>query len=190
MGNNLVTRTEYKTYVGITNPNQDAEIDALIGKVSALVKTYCRQSFVDNYDDPKSEQTNGGDNIIYLKEHPVVSVLSVETSDDYGKTYTEMSEYSDWVYEPQSYGVRSINPNGFTSKINGYRVFYTCGYASVPEDLKLAVLDLITYYRKNDSAIHSPKAPGSNSVQIEYISTTSLPAHIRRILDLYVADYV
>jgi len=26
-------------------------------------------------------------------------------------------------------------------------------------------------------------------VQIEYISTTSLPAHIRRVLDLYVADY-
>jgi len=26
-------------------------------------------------------------------------------------------------------------------------------------------------------------------VQIEYISTTSLPAHIRRVLDLHRADY-
>lgn len=66
---------------------------------------------------------------------------------------------------------------------------YTCGYETLPEDLKLAAFDLVTYYRKNDGAIHSPKAPGSNSVQIEYISTASLPAHIRRILDLYVADY-
>jgi hypothetical protein len=59
----------------------------------------------------------------------------------------------------------------------------------VPADLKLAVLDLVTYYRKNDGAIHSTKAPGTNSVQIEYVSTASLPAHIRRVLDMYVADY-
>jgi len=26
-------------------------------------------------------------------------------------------------------------------------------------------------------------------VQIEYISTTNLPAHIKRVLDLHVADY-
>jgi hypothetical protein len=26
-------------------------------------------------------------------------------------------------------------------------------------------------------------------VQIEYISTTNLPSHIKRILDLYTADY-
>ena len=53
----------------------------------------------------------------------------------------------------------------------------------------MAVLDLVTYYRRHDAAIHSSKNPGSNTVQIEYISTTSLPAHIRRVLDLYKADY-
>jgi hypothetical protein len=73
--------------------------------------------------------------------------------------------------------------------INGYKVSYFAGYEVVPEDLRLAVLDLVTYYRKNDGAIHSTKAPGTNAVQIEYISTTSLPAHIKRVLDFYVADY-
>ena len=189
MGTNLVTRAEYKTYVGITNPNQDAEIDTLISKVSALVKTYCKQSFIDSFDEPKNEFSNGGVDIIYLKEHPVISVVSVEVSNDYGKTYTRMGEFEDWVFDINNFGVRSTT-SGFQEKTNGYKISYTCGYETVPEDLKLAVMDLITYYRKNDSAIHSPKAPGSNNVQIEYISTTSLPAHIRRILDLYVADYV
>ena len=66
---------------------------------------------------------------------------------------------------------------------------YIAGYEDVPPDVALAVMDLVTYYRQNDGAIHSTKAPGTNNVQIEYISTTSLPAHIRRVLDLYVADY-
>jgi hypothetical protein len=83
-----------------------------------------------------------------------------------------------------------INPQGqFTWSVNGYKVVYTAGYETLPEDLKLAVLDLVTYYLKNDAAIHSAKAPGTNSVQIEYISTTNLPAHIKRVLDLYTMNY-
>ena len=49
--------------------------------------------------------------------------------------------------------------------------------------------DLINYYVRNDSAIHSQKAVGANAVQIEYITSTSLPAHIKRVLDQYTAYY-
>ena len=189
MGLNLITKAEYKAYAGITSPNQDSEIDAIIPKVSQLVKTYCRQSFIDNFDEAKVEYNNGGDVVIYLKEHPVVAIAGVEYSSNYGQSYSSLVEYTDWVYDPTVYGIRSTSQNGFAQAINGYRVSYTCGYESLPEDLKLAVMDLVTYYRKNDGAVHSSKAPGTNSVQIEYVSTTTLPAHIRRILDLYVADY-
>lgn len=188
MGLNLVSRTEYKEYTGINNPNTDNEIDLLIAKVSQLVKTYCRQSFIDYYDDPKSELSNGGNSFIYLKEHPIVNIISVEFSGDFGRTYTELTEYEGWAYEPHNFGIRSTS-SIFPERSNGYKITYTSGYEEVPGDLKLAVMDLITYYRKNDGAVHSPKAPGTNSVQIEYISTTTLPAHIRRVLDQYVADY-
>lgn len=190
MGLNLITRNEYKAYAGISSPNQDTEIDAIIPKVSQLVKTYCRQTFVDNYDDPKSVQVNGGDSIIYLKETPIVSIQAVETSIDYGKTYSTLEEFTDWVYDTENHGIRSLSRLGFPARLNGYKITYTCGYEVLPDDLKLAVMDLVTYYRKNDGAVHSAKAPGTNSVQIEYISTTTLPAHIRRVLDLYVADYI
>jgi hypothetical protein len=73
--------------------------------------------------------------------------------------------------------------------INGYKVTYTAGFETIPEELKLAVMDLITYYIKNDAAIHSSKAPGTNTVQIEYVTTTNLPAHIKRVLDQYAANY-
>jgi hypothetical protein len=189
MALDLITKAEYKAYAGISSTNHDTEIDLLIPKVSTLVKTYCHRNFIDFVDEAKSEVFIGGTSVFILNETPVLSIQSVEKSSDYGQTYTPLVEYTDWVLDQDMYIV-SINPNGWDRAIRGYRVTYTAGYESVPEDLKLAVLDLVTYYRQNDGAVHSNKAPGTNSVQIEYISTTTLPAHIRRVLDMYKADYV
>jgi hypothetical protein len=188
-GTSLITRSEYKAYTGITSTNQDVEIDAIIPKVSDLVKNYCRRSFIDYATSAKTETFNGGTDKYYLKEYPLITLLSLEYSSDYGQNYTELTEFVDFVPNIAEDSIDSITPGGFAYAINGYSVTYTAGYNTVPGDLKLAVMDLVTYYRKNDGAIHSTKAPGTNAVQIEYISTTTLPAHIRRVLDLYVADY-
>jgi len=187
MATNLITRAEYKAYAGLNSSNQDVEVDLLITKVSELVKTYCRRTFIDFYDEAKTEIFQGGFKELLLKETPVVNIVSVNYSADYGQTYTKLTKFTDWVQTGDS--VSAINPNGFTEKINGYKVVYFAGYEVVPADLTLAVMDLVTYYRNHDVSIHSTKNPGSNQVQIEYISTTSLPAHIKRILDLYAADY-
>lgn len=189
MGLPLITLAEYKAYEGITNPNQDTEITAIIPKVSELVKNYCRRSFIDYIDETKVELFTGGD-VLYLKEFPVASISSIEVSTDYGKTYSSLVEYTDWALDKINDAIVPLNTlKTFPELVNGYRISYTGGFETIPEDLKLAVMDLLTYYMKNDGAIHSPKAPGSNNVQIEYISTTNLPAHIKRVLDLYVADY-
>ena len=184
----LLTKQEYKTYAGINSTNQDAEIEFLIPKVSELVKTYCRRTFIDHFDEAKIEIFKGGHSTIILKETPVTQVISVERSTNYGQNYTKLTKFTDWVQDGDT--IVSLDAQGIWKElINGYRVTYFAGYEVVPQDLKLAVLDLVTYYRKNDGAIHSSKAPGTNSVQIEYVSTTNLPAHIKRVLDQYVADY-
>jgi hypothetical protein len=97
----LVTKAEYKIYSGISSTTQDAEITALITKVSAFVKTFCRQTFIDYVDEPKVENFNGGGfDTYYLKEYPVISVNSLEYSTDYGQTFTAATVYTDWVYDP------------------------------------------------------------------------------------------
>jgi len=189
MGISLVTLTEYKNYAGIANPNQDTVIANIIPKVSELVKTICRRTFVDWVDDGKVEYFEGGE-VFNLGEGPVLQVTSVEKSEDYGQTWTELVEYTDWVLKKTTHQIVPVSGTRyFDELVNGYKVTYTAGYEVLPEDLKLAVLDLITYYLKNDAAVHSSKAPGTNSVQIEYVTTTSLPAHIKRVLDLYMMDY-
>lgn len=188
MGLPLVTKAEYKAYVGITSTTQDSIIDSLIPKVSALVKNICRRTFIDYVNDARVEYSDGGGTVMVLGEYPVLS-LSVEYSVDYGNTYTSLLEYVDYALSKASSDIYAINNTEFKYSPNAYKFTYTAGYEELPDDLKLAVMDLITYYIKNDSAIHSSKAPGTNSVQIEYVTTTNLPAHIKRVLDLYAANY-
>lgn len=195
MANNLVTLEEYKDYIGINSTGQDTEIEAIIPKVSELVKNVCRRTFVDYVNETKVETFSGGHSNFLLREFPVISILDVEYSTDYGQTYTSLTEFVDYVLDEEDNTIISTaidstgNPVPFTKRVNGYKVYYTGGYETLPEDLKLAVLDLVTYYLKHESAVHSPKAPGTNSVQIEYITNTKLPAHISRVLDLYMASY-
>lgn len=190
MGKNLVTKTEYKTYTGISSTTQDAEIDLLIPKVSELVKSYCRRSFIDGLDDMLIQRSNGGFSKILLKESPITQILSVEQSINYGQTYTELLEFTDWVLDTEDNTITALGDLGFIKAVNGYQISYYAGYETVPEDLKLAVLDLVTYYRKNDGSVHNNRTPGGGgSVQLEYIMNTNFPAHIKRVLDLYVADY-
>lgn len=189
MAENLITLAEFKAYKKINSTNQDAEINLLIPKVSAVVKTFCKRSFIDYVDDAKVETVTASPKTLLLTEFPVLEVISVEESQDYGRTYTEIAEFDTYVVDKNA-GCVMPTYSEFNVFPNGYIVTYKAGYPEgLPEDLKLAVLDLVDYYLKNDAAVHSPKAPGTNSVQIEYISTTNLPAHIKRVLDQYASHY-
>lgn len=184
----LITRAEYKNYLGISSSNKDTEIDLLIPKVSQLVKTYCRRNFTDYYDEAKTEYFDGGFDKLILKETPVTNVTQVSKSTNYGQTYTNLTKFTDWVLDGDS--VRAISNGGwFQEYIRGYRVTYTAGYEFVPEDLKLAVLDLVEYYSKNNSAVHVNRDVTPNVTQIQYVASTNFPAHIKRVLDQYTADY-
>lgn len=188
MALNLITRQEYKTYAGIKSTNYDSEIDALIPRVSQLVKNYCRRTFVDYMDTEKIEVFSGDCNKFILSESPVVSVNIVQTSNDYGQNWSNLQQYIDWVLDGDY--VLPLNTEKYWPQLTrGYRVVYSAGYDDVPQDVALAVMDLVTYYRKNDSAVHSNKAPAANGTNVEYISNANFPAHIKRVLDQYVADY-
>ena len=183
----LITRNEYKSYLGITTNNKDSEIDLLIPKVSSLVKTYCRRTFVDHYFDPKVEVFPGGTDSFILSETPIIEIIDVALSTDYGQTYNSLTRFTDWVDD--GYLIRSLAEAEFAPYIRGYRVEYQAGYEFVPDDLKLAVMDLIEYYSKNNSAVHVNRDVTPNVTQIQYIQTSNFPAHIKRVLDQYVTDY-
>jgi hypothetical protein len=189
MGLNLITKAEYKAYVGINSDNQDTAIDSLIPKVSELVKSYCGVTFVDYVNDAKTETFSGGNQDYIFKETPVISIVSAETSEDYGQTYTAMTEYTDFVLDGEKGCLTSLATDGFTRKINGYKVSYFAGYETLPEDLKLALFDLLSFYMKNDAISHMQKTTASGSLQLEYVTSAQFPSHIARVLNLYKASW-
>lgn len=186
---NLITLAEYKAYAGLNTPNQDTQISNLIPGICQYVETYCNRKFQQHVTNPITEVFSGKNYPISLKHHPIISIQRVEESTDCGSEYIDMDEFSQWVFDREESNI--VSPYGeFAPGINRYAVSYTYGFPTLPEDLKLAIFDLVKYYMRNDMAVHSNKAPGTQAVQIDYQTNASIPAHIRRILDLYRVDYV
>ena len=189
----LITLQEYKTAQAITQPKDDARLNVLIPSVSQLIKTYCGNSFVDYYSSNKTETftIDWGTHVVELTESPVNAIVSVQEAQSYGGAYTTLTtaaqEYAlstetDCVYRTTTSGYRNW-PVG----IETVKVVYTAGYSAIPGDLKLAVLDLVTYYLKDEHKLRQSIAGASlqNQGRSTQRDNVSFPDHIKRVLDLY-----
>jgi hypothetical protein len=164
----------------------------LIPSVSQLVKTYCGTSFVDYYTSNKIEtfSINWNTNLVQLTETPLVSIVSVEERDDYSSSYTTVptTEYFadttlDVIYRVSTSGGAKNWPGGPAA----VKITYKAGYDTCPADLKLAVIDLITYYHKDEHKERKVMAGASiqNSASTSQRNNVAFPDHIKRVLDLY-----
>jgi len=190
----LITLQQYKTAEGITQPKDDARLNALIPSVSQLVKTYCGNSFVDFFSSNKTETftLDWGTYIVQLTESPVNSIVSVQERQSYSDSYATLTtgayEYAldsgtDSVLRTLSSGRYKNWPLG----VDAVKVVYTAGYSAIPADLKLAVLDLVTYYLKDEHKQRQTIAGASlqNQGSTSQNNNVSFPDHIKRVLDLY-----
>ena len=174
----LINLDEYKIYATIKSVEYDAKITSIITYVSSLIRTYCGRNLI--IEAPIVEYYEGGASNLYTKEFPLVSVTSIGRSEDYGQTFTPLVEFTDYVISKSKDQIFIITED-LVELPNKYKITYIGGYEVMPEDLKLAVLDLVDYYYRNEA---TPKRM-SNFVTIEYVKTTDFPPHIKRILDLY-----
>ena len=188
----LITLEDYKEAEGISTPKDDLKLNALIPSVSQLVKTYCGTSFVDYYSSNKIEtfSINWATNLVQLTETPLVSIVSVEERDDYSSSYTTVpaTEYFadttlDVVYRVSTNGGKKNWPGG----PGAVRITYKAGYADCPADLQLAVIDLVTYYLKNEHKARQTMQGASiqNNTSSSQRNNVAFPDHIKRVLDLY-----
>lgn len=191
---NLVTLEEYKDAEGISNPKEDLRINALIPSVSQLVKTYCGNSIIDYYSTNKTETFNidWNTHIIQLTESPVNTIVSVEERPSYQEDYVTLTTANyDYYFDASTDSILRTNSSGgynsWRKGVAAARVVYTAGYAATPDDLKLAVFDLITYYLKDE--YKERRTLGAASIQNQTSTTqrdnVAFPDHIKRVLDLY-----
>lgn len=187
----LITLREYKDMEGIQNPKDDYNLSQLITSVSQLVKTYCGNTFIDFYSTDKVETftIDWTTHLVQLTESPVVSVSAVETRDSVTSSYqavTSTNYYLDENTDTVFYVTGSSYKN-WPKGPGAVKITYRAGYSSLPSDLKLAVIDLITYYYRDEYKERKTLAgatlqnPGTSSQD----SSVAFPDHIKRVLDLY-----
>jgi hypothetical protein len=189
----LITLQEYKTAEGITQPKDDARLNVLIPSVSQLVKSYCGNSFVDYYSSNKTETftIDWSTHVVQLTESPVNTIVSVQEAQSYGGDYNTLttgaqqyalSTKTDCIYRTTTSGYKDW-PIG----VDTVKVVYTAGYSTIPGDLKLSVLDLVTYYLKDEHKLRQSIAGASlqNQGSSTQQNNVGFPDHIKRVLDLY-----
>ncbi len=197
---NLVTLQQYKDFAGLQGVKTDARINVIIPQITKVVKNYCGTSIVDYYSSAKTEYFDVLDdrtNRIMLDESPVNTVTSVAERESQADSYiTLITGNSDssgkYEYVIDTYTDSIIRTSNSATKYfakgwKAVKVIYTAGYSATPEDLKLAVYDLIKYYLKDErkARMQIAGAMVENQVSSSIRGNTGFPDHIKRILDFY-----
>ena len=190
---NLITLDEYKTSEKIESTKEDARLNLLIASVSQLVKTYCNNTILDHYSSNKTELFSIDYSLtsVQLSESPVNAIVSVKERSSIGVAYTTLAANTDYYLDSVTDSIfRSNGATGYKSFPRGpgaVEVVYTAGWSTCPEDLKLAVIDLIRYYFKDEHKARQTMSGSSlqNNSSSSQRDNVGSPDHIKRVLDLY-----
>jgi len=191
----LITLSRYKIAEGIQSTKDDSKIESIIARVSQLVRTYCANGITTYYTGvaTKTEtlSINWASNIVQLTESPVLTVGTVKERDDLASAYTTLVANQDYYVDLATDSIYRVNSSGSAKNwANGpgaVEISYHAGYASCPADLELAVIDLITYYVKDEHKARQTIAGASiqNQSSSSQRNNVAFPDHIKRVLDLY-----
>ena len=132
-----------------------------------------------------------------LDEGPIVAVTSVQERDSQSDSYvtliTENSDSSgkyEYIIDSTTDSIirtTSTGTKNFKIGHKAVKVVYTAGYSATPDDLKLAIFDLIKYYLKDErkACMQIAGAMVENQVSTSLANNIGFPDHIKRILDFY-----
>ena len=185
---NLIYLNEFKTYKNINNDKDDAKLGLIIDSVIKFVQNYCNRTFIDYYSTNKIEYFDGVyNNSVLVSEFPIVTLSTVSVTTDGGQTFTDLTEFTDFTYNKDLGEIRSLYPAFVYTTIfyDSLRVTYKGGYSRAPDDLKIAALDLVEYYRSEEYVPRKTLGAASTERVLIPDNTARLPPHIRRILESY-----
>jgi len=185
----ILTLNTYKEIKNITSTDRDIMITQAIKAVNSYIPTYCSRDFTEYFATDKTEYFDGATyDEIYPDVYPIVSVTSLKTSADGGETYaTTLAEFTDFVIDIKNSRIVSTYDYFVEANIpiNSVELIYKGGYEKVPEDLIMAAAHLVEYFLEEQ---YTPKKAFSG-VSVENITvldgSAKLPAHIKRVLELY-----
>ena len=130
----LCALQDVKTYLGITDTNSDAVLNALVTNVSAAVEAYCNRTFAST---SYTETRNGGCGPkMFLMNGPVTAVASVAVN---GQSIPAAPNAlaGGFVFDSSVVYIRpgAGGPQEFCKGVQNVTIEYTAGYVVTPPDV-------------------------------------------------------
>jgi len=143
--NNLCSLPELKLFVGINKSDEtlDTQLEEYINGASWLLKEetkrFLKAQSITEYHD------GTGSDVIMLRHRPVNSVTTLHSDSARSFGSTTLIDSDDYqVYAKGGYIV--VTDAGLDVGARVIKVVYNGGYSTIPYDLKMAAIELATYW--------------------------------------------
>lgn len=183
MTESLITLTQAKTRLGVTDTSEDSTIRAMSKAATSQVIAYL------DYDPRLNEYTHRFDGTnkreVFLPYKPVQGVSSVIINSD---TIPESTAYNEegWYLRDQLVGLRGSRV--FARGHYNCEVVFSAGYFDLPEEITESVyMALQSLYNAQtvDPNMTSESVPGVYSASYNLQAIGGLPQSVRLILEPY-----
>lgn len=183
-----ITLADTKEYLGISSGDTDNDdrIINLINRATQVVETYLGRTVLQaTYTNEVYDGTGSYD--LLLNNYPVSSVTSLAKRDTpYTDSWNDTVDSNDFYVDSVNGTITKVT--AFSEPPAQYRVTYVAGYAlaDVPNDLSLAVLDIVSYlWNAKGSQGKSSERLGEYSVTWKASAQTLADIGVTMYLDPY-----
>jgi len=169
----LVTTDEARAVLGDSTIELDA-IEPLINRASALAERIANVHFAQRTSATVYYDGNGKRELV-LFQYPIISIDGVwdDTSREFGDT-TELTADDDYYAYKETGLLRRYGAN-WTRGIQNVKIMLTYGYATVPYDVKGAVLQAVQALYEFRGQTRPIKREEFLNYKVEYVQTADGP---------------
>jgi len=175
----LTSLDRVKTDEGISAATWDTQLSRIIQGVSKAMQNWMRRDIVDTTYTDEVHSGDGWTNAIILKHRPVTSTTTMVVKEDdvtVSTSYYTTDTDAGIIYTVDGYW----DTNSWTSGRRNYKVTYSAGFTSVPEDIAMACTDQVRHeFHQTQAAGNrlglsaSTEATGGSS---DYLPSSFLPS--------------
>jgi len=147
----LVNLADMKEALGITDNSQDSLLTNLINRATDIIEKYCNGRRFASTIYTNEEYDGKGSDYLNLKHYPVITLTSIDgRSGDFSSP--SWSALDDAFYKSIDNAGQIYYSGGFTRGVRNYRVNYTAGFATIPNDLQQACITLVAFLKNQTKA--------------------------------------
>lgn len=172
----LVTLADVKAYIGSSGID-DQLLTRLVTASSQYIQSWLNRTFA-SAAYTETRDGNGGQRMLFAN-YPVTAVSSL-TIDGIAIPLSTSPLIPGYVFSSTGIMLRSYT---FTQGFQNVVIGYTAGYATVPEDIRQACIDMVALkYRQRDRIGINSKTLAGEAVTF---NTDDMPANVKTILGNY-----